>query len=285
MKPLPPSFLSKAAATAAVAAFLAFPSFQARAVVIAADSFSVNGTRTAGSSVSGTLTETGNLSWSGGSQWVLFGDETNGYMGTKGSGSAGIGIPFNFATYQSSGEIATLSASIAYRKDSNTGRWFALGFGSNTTVGGLPSAVYLQVNVYTGTWELMSAANSGGDLPSGTITGINFASSTPVTYSLTYDNSRATVLDISINGTSVLSNYTFASAPAEIQSAGFWGQLPYNTQTGVVFDNLELTVVPEPGTSALFIGGAAVACLGVAFRRKRKSAAAPRGSQDARLSA
>jgi len=275
--PLPP-FLLKA-----VAVFALFTSaYQANAVIIASDSFSVTDTRLSGSSVSGTRTEIGDLTWNGGSQWQLFGEGADGYMGTKGSGSSGIGLAFNFGTYQALGDIATVSASIAYRRDSNTGRWFVLGFGSSSTVGNLPNAVYLRVNVYTSTWELLSADNTGVELPSGQITGVDFSKSTPITYSLTYDNGSHTVLDISINGTSVLSDYALATAPAEIQSIGFWGQLPFNTATGVVFDNFELSVIPEPATAALSLGGAAiVAAYGLMGQKKRgaESGSRARGEQ------
>jgi len=228
----------------AIAVVSALISGSAYATIIASDSFSITSNRATGSSVSGSQTEVGEQTWNGSEQFVVLENENNGYLGTKGSTSAGIGIPFDLNTHQSKGHIATLSASIAYRRDNNEGRWFALGFGPSTLPGGLPSAIYLRVNTYMRTWQLVSSGNS--DLPSGEIADINYTASAPVTYSLTYDNDSTTVIDVSINGTSVLSNYKLPNPPREIQSAGFWSQLPYNTPTGIIFDNFELSVSSSP---------------------------------------
>lgn len=246
------------------------------ATIIATDSFSVTSDRAAGSTINGSQTETGGLTWNGGAQWILRENSGNGYMGTNSGNNASIAAPFNFASYQADGDVATISFSIAWRQQS--GSWFGLGFSSSSSGAVITTsgAVWLQIDANTGIWSLKTNAPGVTDLPTGNLSavGISFSTgtSTPYTYSLSYNSDTRTVTDVTINGTSVVSNYLLSSAPGSISSVAFFGQKPYNTATGTQIDNFSLSVspssIPEPGTWAAICGA-----LGLAvslFRRRSR---------------
>lgn len=248
----------------------------AEAMVVAADSFSLTDGRTLGAAVSGTKTDIGDLTWNGGSQWVFRENGGNTYMGTNSGGNGSIALPFAFTDYSSLGSVATVSFSVAYRKQSDS--WFGLGFSSAATGGNITTtgAVWLMVNVDTGIWSLRSNAPGDASLPTGSLSdaGVTFStgSSVSYSYSISYDSSANRVDSIIINDVTVLSGYLLPEMPGSISSIAFFGQKPYNTVTGTQVDNFSLAVtpsVPESGSVALAFGVVAAAGLLVRGRRRK----------------
>jgi len=246
----------------------------AGAEVIATDTFTATGTRTVGSAVAGTATEGGSagLNWAGDAGFLIddnvttpSGGDGDGRMRTQGSSSIGIGLPFSFATYQQHGDEVRMTFESFYRTPSGgSGLWFGLSSQSatlNSTVG----SVWFQVDPADDTWTFRSnatSANNGlqtsGNLP-GTIAGSDWA-----TYSFTYDNASQKLVDFSINGTSVVSDFALPNAPGSIDHAVIFAQFPYATATGSGFDNFQLEVIPEPGTFSLL----GMAAAGLLWRRR-----------------
>jgi hypothetical protein len=256
----------------------------AHATIIASDSFTLNTTnRKALDTLNGVATEagTGNLSWISSANFLFRKDVRNtdpdsseGIASTYGSSTVGFGLDFSFGAYATHGSVATISFSSFYRI--NTTGYMAFGFGSGSTrisIGTAQGAVYVESDPKAKTWSLRS---KGEILQSGTIPGTDSSSIEMVwiDYSLSYDNATHTVVDLSINGQSVVSNYTLGDTIAAnmgtITAVTIMAQLPYSTDTGNGFDNFKLEVtsspVPEPRTAAL-IGGAA--CLALVVLRKK----------------
>ncbi|MDR1283650.1 MAG: hypothetical protein LBK99_22940 [Opitutaceae bacterium] len=261
-------------------ASLALAALPARAVIIASDTFSITENRKTGSAVKGSTTETGTLVWNGSDGWILTGDETNGYATRSSSGTSSLALPFNFGTYSSSGDVATIE--IRMKAAGGTGdRTFGIAFGNSAT-GGNPTTnalVRLRIDPNGGTWALTSK-NSGltaqdnsplsGSLAD--VLGSAYSATTFYTYSISYNQSTLTVTDVSINGTSVVSNYVFAASPGNVTAVSFFGQYP-NSSTQI--DSFTLSVnatpppVPEPAATALVTALGVFGAIGILRLRLR----------------
>ncbi len=242
--------------------------------IIAADQFSLSDTVTAGQTVVGRTTSgTGHLAWDGSTSWLLADDTrsdvaTEGIMRTNGSTTIGVGLPFAMSNYSQYGSTVKVSFSSFYRHttSSTSGRMSfgfsnASGYSLNATTG----AIWVQINTIDLTWNLQSSAlnnGSGGSVASGALPS-GITQYTWVDYSLTYDNATHTVVDFSINGTSLVSNVVLSQAPTDFNKFVILAQLPYSTATGSGFDNFSLEVIPEPAS----LGVLGLGCAGlIGFR-------------------
>lgn len=268
-KPLLSAFLHTAALISGIA--LTTPSIQA--AIIASDSFSLNSTtRQAEQSLNGVGTEggIGGLAWTSSPNFIFrqdarSADPLEGIASTTGSATIGFGLDFNFGDYSAHGSIATISFSSFYRKTGSG--YLAFGFGSNkTTLNSTNGAIFVVADPTAGTWTLRSNASSTA-LASGSIPGTTGGNAW-ISYSLTYDNATQTILDLGINGESVLSNHTVVGTVGTISAATIMAQQPFVSDTGNGFDNFSLTVIPEPSSAAL-AGGACGLALAALSRKRR----------------
>ncbi|MDR1283044.1 MAG: hypothetical protein LBK99_19805, partial [Opitutaceae bacterium] len=251
---------------------LVLPTLPARATVIASDTFSITDDRPVGSyifkpvwtseptaAVKGS-TETGadivtSLTYNSiiGQDkrgWILAGNAENGYAALAGSAlSTSLALPFNFNTWAQYGDVATWELRIKSLKPSQGNYSFRISFyiAGDVTAGNNANAlVSLYINPLADVWGLYSGntalTTKDGTAISGALSealGGEYSSSTFYTYSISYNNSTKTITDVSINGTTVASNYVFDTSPGVIGNVGFIGQwVDANTQ----IDSLTLSV-------------------------------------------
>ncbi len=240
------------------------------AAVIIEDTFAITASRTAGSTLAGSTTEIGGATWASNdnSVWVLGGDATNGYV-TSSSNSAGVGaaVPFKFSEHTDSGSLATLSVTASLPDTTTETRYFSFGFTFNSQ-GIAPTGnanVWVKIYMATNTWELLSRS---AQLATGTFNAsINLTNNN--TFSLSYDESKATVTDFSINGTSVASGYVLQNPPSsKVAYVSIYSVRPGGTSTtgDTRIDAFSLSVtsaIPEPGTYALLLGTGLLLAVGV----------------------
>lgn len=222
-------------------------------VIIAADTFTLNGTtRVSGASLNTIAVETGTGSWST-------------ITDTRFSSSGTIVASINNANSSVStlGEIAFTNPNptgiLSVQADlvTSTSQWGGIGFQTSAS----PSQtnwfstsnllwVYL---TKSGGWYIYS-----GGLTTQVATGVisSYSSTTPYTLTLSYDPGT-NMVDLLINGTDV-SGWKSVTLGGSIGSAGF---IDYATATAGAssVDNFQLSVVPEPGSLALtLLGGMSV---------------------------
>ncbi|WP_043584724.1 PEP-CTERM sorting domain-containing protein [Geminisphaera colitermitum] len=234
---------------------LVLAALPARAVIVASDTFSITDSRQAGSTLSGSTTETGNLVWNGNAQWKL---AEGGYVTATSANNAGFAVPFSFASYSQTGSIATISFDVTFPRN-NDSTWYAFGFGTNAS-GALNSTsgmIWVQVNSRLGGWLVKTG---GTNAATGTLTETlgSYNRNNTYTWSLSYSESTRTIVDVSVNGTSIVSNYVVPeSVTLNAASAiSFFGQYPAGNSTEKI-DNFKLEItssIPEPGTWALLAG-------------------------------
>ncbi|AHF91443.1 hypothetical protein OPIT5_15660 [Opitutaceae bacterium TAV5] len=246
--------LLRAASAALVGLVLA--ASQARAVIVASDTFSITETRQAGSTLNGSTTETGELVWNANAQWKL---AEEGHVTADGTSSAGFALPFSFASYSQTGSIATISFDVTFPRN-NDSTWYAFGFGTNAG-GGLNSTsgvIWVQVSSRLGGWSVKTGATNAA---TGTLTETlgSYNRNNTYTWSLSYNESTRTIVDVSVNGTSIVSNYIVPEGITlnAASAISFFGQYPAGGSTEKV-DNFKLEItasnIPEPGTWTLLIG-------------------------------
>ncbi|MFA6959415.1 MAG: hypothetical protein WC205_01535 [Opitutaceae bacterium] len=240
-----------------------------RATIIASDTFTLTDTRIAGSALSGSTTETGNLTWNGGAQWQL---TSAGYVTSTTTTSAGFAVPFSFAGYAQYGTIATVSFDVTFPRN-NDSTWYALGFGTNSA-GALNSTtgvVYIRVDSRLGGWTVTSGSTS---VATGTLTATlgSYNRNNSYTWSVSYDESTRTIVNVSVNGTSIVSNYLVPETVtlSTVTSASFFGQFPAGTTEQIDNFKLEVTpsTIPEPGTWTVICGALSLAVS--LFRRRSR---------------
>ncbi|MDR1283532.1 MAG: hypothetical protein LBK99_22330 [Opitutaceae bacterium] len=268
---------------------LVLTALPARATVIASDTFSITEDRPVGSyifkpawtseptaAVKGS-TETGadivtSLTYNSNINqdqrgWILAGDAENGngyVTRTGGSSAASLALPFNFNTWAQYGDVATWELRIQSRKPGSGDYSFRISFyttGDVTAGNAYNALVSLYINPLGNEWSLRSGntivKDGKGEEVKGLLSealGADYSSDTFYTYSISYNNSTKTVTDVSINGTTVVSNYVFETSPGAIGNVGFFGQW---TDSITQIDTLTLSVnatpppVPEPAAAAL----------------------------------
>lgn len=232
--------------------------------IIASDTFSLSESVTSGLTVVGRTTEgVGRLRWAGSSSWIYADDPrssvaSDGILRTNGSNSIGLGLPFAMSDFSQYGSTVKVSFSSFYRYTDNGYLTFGFSSASDYSLSNTTGSVWVQINTKSLTWNLKSNSLDGGSngtLASGALpSGIN--QYTWVDYSLTYDNATHTIIDFSVNGTSLVTNLVLSQAPTDFNKFVLWAQLPYSTTTGSGFDDFSLEVVPEPA-------GLGLLCLGV----------------------
>jgi hypothetical protein len=240
------------------------------AEVVISDSFTLSSSRTSGTTINGLTTETGNKTWVTGTNWVLGGSSTNGYITSNANSNSTIAVSFTPSSYSSYGTLITLSADVAYIKSSGSAFFLTLGrASSNVTTNGL---LYLKINPYGDTWSLCSGSSTvtGGTLSDYIST---YSASTLYNYSISYDTSTK-YIDISINGKSVLSDYyfdyttVFTSGSTSISNLFIYTQYPGSTSQSKI-DNFSVSVVPEASSAKLGVLGLGILLLTVLRKRRQ----------------
>jgi hypothetical protein len=191
-----------------------------------------------------------------GNQWRSFDWTTDGSAATVSTGGWMAILPFTPAT----GNVYTLSASMNPTSPAGSPSWFALGFtGRNATdnwfAGDQSSAsIFARVsnNAYPDFYAQGPGTGGIGNLGS-------YTDGVAHLYSITLDttaiNSADWTASYSVNGNQVIAPTRLGYNPT-INYVGFGADA-----TGGTIDNFSLTVVPEPSTYALVVGGIATLLL------------------------
>lgn len=233
------------------------------AAVIYSDSFTNSSpNRDAGDSLNGLTTEVGGGTWVGRNAFIFTGSGTIETGGPAGGTETRV---MSVGTTITGGQIYTLKSSVVspYLNLDTPGAWSAIGFANS------PGAVFdsgfynspvgqlWMLLTKEGTYYVMSG--TGTQLTTGTLSG--FVSNAFYNLELDYDSGTNTA-SASINGSSVLTNYSLGFTPT-INSAGFM----FHRVEGAAVDNFELsaTAAPEPSKTLFTAAG-----LGFLVLRRRR---------------
>ncbi len=230
-----------------------------RSATVISDTFALNdGARVAGTQLNGLTTEDGGLPWLAGTNWLLAGDSSNGYIKSNANTSSILNLAFTPSTYASYGSNITISANVAYIKSS--GSYFDLGFSKANNTPSTNGLIYLQIYPSGDSWKLM---NDAGMITSGVLSSYisSYSATTFYNYSISYDTS-ANLVDISINGNQVLTDFPYTISSSAINDVFIWNQSPGTTS---MVDGFSVDVVPEVSSAHLLLLGLFV--LGMANRK------------------